>query len=321
MTAGSFTLPRAAARDDLLPFDTRGFLAWLASHTARYISDLNEDRIRELTGLGRDHLRRMMRELVDTGYVVRRRLRDARGQLLGAVRYALTLKPDRQTSLPIDAPSDGLAVERSDQPKHDVSAGGPIDGLAVHRSIYREDQEENKEPLALSRADVASPGGRMPRSTKSQIPGQTAAWPAAVPDPGPEIAPMLTADDHDPTDRSWDAVQGKAVEPIKERDLTARWIDHCAANGVALPPMLIKRYAKKIKELRTAGIGQGLITRALHAMLLDAQVSRVALLDNYVVRVQQGPGLAPATMRRSTTDDRVAAALALAAEFAAEATG
>lgn len=290
MTTGSFTSPRAAARDDVLPFDTRGFLWWLSSHTARFVAGLNEARIRELTGLGRDHVRRMLRELTDAGYLIRTRLHDVRGQLLAGVRYALNMRPDRQQSLPVEAPMDAQAVHRSEQAKHDVSAGGAMDGLGVHRSIYREEQEENKELPAPPRAAPQSHGGPMPR-TRKQTPGQTALWPSAAPEPTRELT-------HAGTDVQ--RVDNAGV-------IVGEWLQRCP---VRPPSRVIGQVSKLVKEMVAEGIDGDLIRRGiaswmgkgLHPATLPAEVNAVANRH--------------AAARPSTTDDRVAATLALAARMA-----
>lgn len=91
-----------------------------------------------------------------------------------------------------------------------------------------------------------------------------------------------------------------ALETVAAGDITRRWLDFCHQRGVAIPPRHIKIYAKKIKELRTGGIGDEVIVRALAEQFKDGQASVPSLLDNYVTRVQSPRARAP---RRLTAVD------------------
>ena len=112
-------------------------------------------------------------------------------------------------------------------------------------------------------------------------------------------------------------VSAEQQEAPKREDITASWIDYCSAHDVRLSPVQIKRYAAKIKELRSGRIPDDIIKRALGAMFDDRVVSRPALLDNYVTRVQQGPERGPRRLTRTeeTMQDTVSPdAMALLAQ-------
>lgn len=85
--------------------------------------------------------------------------------------------------------------------------------------------------------------------------------------------------------------------PENAGHITQQWIDHCKANNVQLTKAHIKRYAVGIKGALNEGFPPDLIKRALGAMVADRVTSRPTLLDNYLVRAQQGPELPP---RRAT---------------------
>lgn len=93
-------------------------------------------------------------------------------------------------------------------------------------------------------------------------------------------------------------------EPENAGTITRQWIDHCKANGVQLTKNHIKRYAAGIKSALDQRFDPDLIKRALSGMLADRVTSRPSLLDNYLVRAQQGPELPP---RRMTGGEAAAA--------------
>lgn len=95
-------------------------------------------------------------------------------------------------------------------------------------------------------------------------------------------------------------IDAEIIEPPPQQDhltpqminagtMTAQWIDWCCKRNIQLPPVTIKRYAAKFKELLAAGFEPSLIGRALQAMCKDNAISRPHLIDNYLVRVQAGP--------------------------------
>src|SRR3954471_17383032 len=188
-TTGSFTTPRDAARDLELPLDTRGLLWWLSSHTAAYVARLDEAKIMHGVGAKRDAVRRMLRQLIDAGYLIRTRLRAAGGQLLAGVRYALDMRPDRALLDRADCITpegaggdacDGIPVVSADLQKQDVSAGGTNDGNPVAGTSYREDtvRREGGGPVrdAPPRATppapqpTPEPGDPMPAYRQTRLP-------------------------------------------------------------------------------------------------------------------------------------------------------
>jgi hypothetical protein len=78
--------------------------------------------------------------------------------------------------------------------------------------------------------------------------------------------------------------------------LTKRWIDYCTEHNVKLTTSVIKRYGMGVRKALADGFEEKLIRRALAAMLHDRVASRPALLDTYLVRVQQGPEMPPERM-------------------------
>ena len=93
--------------------------------------------------------------------------------------------------------------------------------------------------------------------------------------------------------------------------ITAAWIDHCKARNVILPSDVIGHYAKLIKRGLDDGFDPSMIKRALARMLDEGQVGWPSSLSRYLVRVQE---VATAPAKPSTTDQRVAAALAAGEE-------
>lgn len=104
---------------------------------------------------------------------------------------------------------------------------------------------------------------------------------------------------------------GELVEIAQEQPnagaVTKAWIDFCRANNVQLTDRHIKRYAAAIKRALGEGFDIDLVKRALAEMLRDRVVSKPLLLDNYLLRVQQGPELSP---RRATPGEASAIRMA-----------
>jgi hypothetical protein len=84
--------------------------------------------------------------------------------------------------------------------------------------------------------------------------------------------------------------------------LTRRWIDYCTENQVKLTTSVIKRYGMGVRKALVDGFDDSLIRRALAAMLADRVASRPALLDSYLIRVQQGPELPPRRLTQHQAD-------------------
>lgn len=99
--------------------------------------------------------------------------------------------------------------------------------------------------------------------------------------------------------------------------LTRRWIDYCASKDVKLTTSVIKRYGATVRRAMSDGFDENLIRRALAAMLTDRVASRPALLDNYLIRVQQGPELPPERLSAHQADAERRAAAAGSSSAAA----
>lgn len=143
--AGSFTLSRDQVRDQGLSIDAVGLLAWLSSHTDDFIARLSEARIRAAVHVGEFRLRRMLRELIAAGYLLRQQITDAVGLITG-VRYSIDRKASPQQVLFGTSRDDGFSDQPGDLGKHDVSAGRRQDGFSDQPSSTREDQQEGENP-------------------------------------------------------------------------------------------------------------------------------------------------------------------------------
>jgi hypothetical protein len=86
-------------------------------------------------------------------------------------------------------------------------------------------------------------------------------------------------------------------QPENAGQLNRQWIDHCKTRNLKLTTTHIKRYGAGIKKALDDGFTVDIVKRALAEMLADRVASRPGLLNNYLVRVQQGPELPP---RRAT---------------------
>lgn len=92
------------------------------------------------------------------------------------------------------------------------------------------------------------------------------------------------------------------AEPTNAGQLTRQWIDFCTTNNVKLTSTAIRRYGKHIKDALNQQFTVEHIKHALAGMLADRVVSRPALLDNYLIRIQQGPELPPERLSRHQAD-------------------
>lgn len=91
-------------------------------------------------------------------------------------------------------------------------------------------------------------------------------------------------------------------EPENAGQLTRQWVDYCASKDVRLTTTPIKRYGRHIKAALAQGFSVDIIKRALAQMLADRVASRPALLDQYLIRVQQGPEMPPARLTQHQAD-------------------
>lgn len=282
-------IANAVLDDETLP----GAARWVFSVLSRLSVGrrLDEATLMRKTDLGRNVLRRALRALESRGLITRRQQRAGLGY--GDV-IVYVGAPPLPTEQPV--PVDPNPVNRSDQAKQGVSAGQPVDPNPVDCSMYLQDEPLREVPSALPRAVPAAPqsstGGTMPR-TRKPAPGQTALWPsavAAVPDAVERGAATL-----------------HAAGPDNAGVILGEWLQRCA---VRPPSRVIGQVGKLVREMVAEGIPGDIIRRGmaewmrkgLHPATLPAEVNAVA-------NAHAGGG------RRSTTDDRVAATLALVGTF------
>lgn len=100
-----------------------------------------------------------------------------------------------------------------------------------------------------------------------------------------EIVDAEIVDEH-PRDETPE--KADLAKPVNAGTLTAQWIDWCKARNITLPPRVVGRYAAKFKELLGANFPPAIIGAALAKMAAENMISRVDLLDSYVIRVQAG---------------------------------
>lgn len=107
-------IPRALIEDDRLSAEARWFAIWLCTKPpgweirAGCLPRLLKDRSRRSGHLGRDLVRRLLREPEDAGYLVRTRMRDTDGRWA----WRSCLNPTRQVASTIDGSAgDGPAVD------------------------------------------------------------------------------------------------------------------------------------------------------------------------------------------------------------------
>lgn len=310
MTAGSFTTPRDAARDLELPLDTRGLLWWLASHSTAYVARLDEARIMHAVGAKRDAVRRMLRQLVDAGYLVRTRLRAAGGQLLAGVRYALNMRPDR--ALLDRAACDGNPVVSPEQPKQGVSAGGTNDGNPVAGTSYREDTVREEEgALSVTHAREHDPeptpqsGVSMPSYRQTRL---------------PIITPRKAGkDDIEPTSpgtlvQITPQAQALALMRRLTTTITDEWLSRCQRRP---PAVVIDGAEAQIYALVAEGIPDDDIRRGMAAWMVKGYAP--GAIPSFVNQAMNARPLDAHMAQPTRRDLRAAAAVAIGERLQAEA--
>lgn len=75
-------IPNTALRDEKLSIEARGMLALLMTYSDDWT--FNRDHLMKVAGIGRDKFQRIMRELMDAGYVRRQAVRGSEGKVAGS---------------------------------------------------------------------------------------------------------------------------------------------------------------------------------------------------------------------------------------------
>jgi hypothetical protein len=94
VTSGYAKIPRATIIDDRISAESLGVLCWLLGHGPGW--ELNPGAIGRNFRFGRDKTQKIIRELVDAGYIVRDRTRDRAGRW----RWTSTIYADSVTATP-----------------------------------------------------------------------------------------------------------------------------------------------------------------------------------------------------------------------------
>lgn len=132
-------VPNAAMRDDDLSIEARGMLALLMTYSDEWIFQRNH--LMQVACVGRDRFQRIMRELIDAGYVSREAMREIDGRVSGST-WVINDAPDREPENPAVGDTEGLNNRQPGLPTAGFS--GPI-----RRTTLKEDQ--NKEARARAR--------------------------------------------------------------------------------------------------------------------------------------------------------------------------
>lgn len=308
--AGSFTISRDQVRDfDALSLEAVGLLAWLTSHTDAYIAALTEDAIRAKVRIGRDKVRRLLRELAAAGYLVRRRLTDLVGLTTG-VRYGLNrrARPGEMT-----LPLDGFSGEPSDLRKNDVSAGRRHDGFSGEHSSSQEEQRSTKgSPVRNTRTRDPEPtpqeqsGASMPsyRQTRLPIIGPRKAGKDDIEPASPGTLARITPQ-----------AQTLALMRRLTTTITDEWLSRCLRRP---PASVIDGVEAHVYTLICEGIPDDDIRRGMAAWMVKGYAP--GAIPSFVNQAMNGRALAVAAEQGPTRRDlRVAATLALGERLQAEA--
>lgn len=147
---GWIPVPRALINDRRLQFDTRGFAQWLIAKPSGWqirvgvLPHLLRDQAGPGERMGRDKLRRYLRELETAGYLTRTRARRPDGRWVWHIEFS-----DR----PDTATIDGLAVDGS------AVDGSAVDGQGVD-ILQTQDYSrlDNSIPTTTPAAAATAPG-------------------------------------------------------------------------------------------------------------------------------------------------------------------
>ena len=117
-------VPVALTNDARLSLETRGLAAWFMARPSNW--RIQAGALSGLLDVGRDKIKRMLRELEDAGYLVRSRSHDAEGRWV----WESTFSPIPTVDVfPVDGKSvDGQSVDGA------PGDGRPVNGKAVNGS-------------------------------------------------------------------------------------------------------------------------------------------------------------------------------------------
>lgn len=170
-----------------------------------------------------------------------------------------------------------------------------------------EDPSPNPTEKGSNKGSGLRPGERgvvTAVGSASPYPGPRASVP--VPPSLPSVAPpALAALDAELTTPELFVVTSTEIavaEPENAGQLNRQWIDYCTSKNLKLTNNAIKRYGRHIKAALDQGFTVDHIKRALGQMLTDRVASRPALLDTYLIRVQQGPEMPPQRLTQHQAD-------------------
>lgn len=138
-------VPNASARDKRLSIESRGVLAFLLSHKEDF--DLSAEYLQRELDLGRDKVKKIIRELKESGYLSMEAAHNKKGNFSGQkwTVYAESQEQNFNTYRPTEKPSDGETDGRQNR-----QTGNTSDNK--RKSSPKENEEDTKE--------VLSPGGR-----------------------------------------------------------------------------------------------------------------------------------------------------------------
>lgn len=144
MPSDNFTIvANAYARDGRISWEAFGLLVWLMGHGSTFV--ITQESMISQRSMGRDGIRRMLRELEDCGYLTRDRvIKPGSGS---EVVYILHDPSDGHASPQEVAP----AVAQPDQASDDETAGQPDGGYAVPLPI-KEQEKTTKTTSSSMRA-------------------------------------------------------------------------------------------------------------------------------------------------------------------------
>lgn len=143
-TSNFVSVPNSSARDKRLSIETRGVLAFILSHKEDF--DLSAEYLQKELDLGRDKVKKIIRELKENGYLNMEAAHNKKGNFSGQkwTVYAESQNQNFNTYRPTEKPSDGYTDGRVDRQTENTSDN-------KRKSSPKENKEEDlKENLSLS---------------------------------------------------------------------------------------------------------------------------------------------------------------------------
>lgn len=202
-------VPNAAMRDSALSIEARGMLALLMTYSDEWV--FQRHHLMDVAGIGRDRFQRIMRELIEAGYVTREPLREPDGRVSGST-WVINDAPNREPENPVLGGTEGLNNRQPGLPTAGFS--GPL-----RRSTLKKEKKE--ECVRELEPETSNPVRGEPGSPRDQGEQGFQRFMAAHPKPSNRQRSL----------ELWQAEKARGVEMERLVQAARRYRDEMAENG------------------------------------------------------------------------------------------